>query len=151
MSLYYFIFCIFFKSAWLHSLIPFPLLFSVPESPLELESQLIFDENASLTIFNLFAPTVSFALVFVLNTPIKSSDAFSTYFEKYGLVIRWSFNGNLFNYSIYSSLEDVDCSAIAKHFDQAGGGHKGAAGFTSDKLLFKDGFSYRIKGATINK
>ena len=86
----------------------------------------------------------------VLNTPIKSSEALSTYFEKYGLAIRWSFNGQNFEYSVYSTLEDVDCSAIAKHFNPAGGGHKGAAGFTSDKLLFKDGFTFRIKGATIN-
>lgn len=87
----------------------------------------------------------------VLNTPIKSSDVFNEYFEKYRLAIRWSFDGEIYNYSIYSSRDDVDCSAIAKYFDPNGGGHKGAAGFRSKDLKFKAGYSYRIKNATIPK
>lgn len=81
----------------------------------------------------------------VLNSSIKSSQAFGSYYDKYKFAIRWSFNGKEYNYSIYSEFDDINCSIIAKHFDPEGGGHKGAAGFRSDKLLFKDGFSFRIK------
>lgn len=37
--------------------------------------------------------------------------------------------------AIYSSNKEIDCSKIAESF--GGGGHKGAAGFSSDELLFK--------------
>lgn len=81
----------------------------------------------------------------VLNTPIASSQAFSEYYHDYNFAIRYSFNGNNYNYSVYSSLDDIDCAEIAKYFNPKGGGHKGAAGFTSDKLLFKDGDKFTIE------
>ena len=37
--------------------------------------------------------------------------------------------------SVYSTKEDIDCSAIAKSF--RGGGHRGAAGFQAKELPFK--------------
>jgi len=37
-------------------------------------------------------------------------------------------------FSIYSTRDDVDCSAIAKKF--GGGGHKGASGFQADRIPF---------------
>lgn len=39
-----------------------------------------------------------------------------------------------FNYSLYNDNKNVDCSIIAKGL--GGGGHKGASGFISDKILF---------------
>lgn len=81
----------------------------------------------------------------VLNTPIKSSQEFGDLYEKYKFAIRWSFDGVNYEYSVYSSLEGIDCAAIAKHFDKTGGGHRGAAGFRSNKLEFKQGFNYRIR------
>lgn len=75
----------------------------------------------------------------VLNTPQASSQAFGDYFEQYKFGIRYVFNGKNYTYSIYSQLEDIDCAKIAKHFNSKGGGHKGAAGFVSDKLHFVDG------------
>ena len=75
----------------------------------------------------------------VLNTPEASSQAFAEYYEKYKLAIRFAYNGKNFTYSIYSGLEDIDCSEIAKWFNPKGGGHKGAAGFVSDKLEVSEG------------
>lgn len=53
--------------------------------------------------------------------------------KKYPFVVVWVYNGEKYSYSIYSEGE-VDCSKIAEKF--GGGGHAGAAGFSSDKLLF---------------
>jgi len=67
----------------------------------------------------------------------KSSNSwiFGNNYEKYPVVITWVFNGKNYIYTLYSGNENVDCSKIAESY--GGGGHKGAAGFKSDKLLFK--------------
>lgn len=75
----------------------------------------------------------------VLNTPEASSQVFSEHYDKYNFAIRFVFNGKNFTYSIYSGLEDINCAEIAKRFNPKGGGHKGAAGFVSDKIEFVDG------------
>lgn len=54
---------------------------------------------------------------------------------RYPLYMTWYFDGKLYHYSIYTeNTSVVDCNAIAKQF--GGGGHVGAAGFTSEQLLF---------------
>lgn len=80
----------------------------------------------------------------VLNTPEASSQAFAEYYEKYKFAIRFVYNGKNFTYSIYSGLEDIDCSEIAKWFNPKGGGHKGAAGFVSDKIEISEGMTIII-------
>ena len=60
---------------------------------------------------------------------------FGDKYNEYPVVCVWAFNGNKFSYSIYSSDKTVDCSKIAESF--GGGGHRGAAGFSSNELLFK--------------
>lgn len=60
---------------------------------------------------------------------------FGEKYNEYPLVMVWAFNGEKYSYSIYSSDPNVDCSKIAEKF--GGGGHKGAAGFSSTELLFK--------------
>jgi len=58
--------------------------------------------------------------------------------EKYPFVVVWVFNGKQYIYSLYSNNANVDCSEIVKKLsDGKGGGHKGAAGFRSDHLIFK--------------
>lgn len=84
----------------------------------------------------------------VLNTPSRSSQSFGSLYERYKFGITYSFNGKEYYYSVYSSLPDIDCSLIAKHFDPTGGGHKGAAGFRSNKELFKNGNIFRIRMGT---
>lgn len=44
------------------------------------------------------------------------------------------FNGKNWKNSIYSNKDDVDCSKIAESF--GGGGHRGAAGFVTEKTPF---------------
>lgn len=60
---------------------------------------------------------------------------FGENYNKYPLVMVWAFNGEKYSYSIFSGNKDVDCSKIAEKF--GGGGHKGAAGFSSNEMLFK--------------
>jgi len=60
---------------------------------------------------------------------------FGDKYSEYPLVMVWVFDGSKYSYSIFSSNKDVDCSKIAESY--GGGGHSGAAGFSSDKLLFK--------------
>ncbi len=47
--------------------------------------------------------------------------------EKHKLMVPFHYDGKTWNFSLYSTHEDVDCGAIAKLY--GGGGHKGAAGF----------------------
>ena len=51
--------------------------------------------------------------------------------EKYDMLIRYVYNGKIdrYEYSLYSTKPNVNCAAIAERY--GGGGHKGAAGFTS--------------------
>ena len=55
----------------------------------------------------------------------------------FGIVYYYSYMNKNWLYSIYSADPSFDCSKVAEHF--GGGGHKGAAGFSSDELLIKDG------------
>ena len=59
---------------------------------------------------------------------------FGEKFDEYPIVMVWVFNGEKFIYSIFSDKDGVDCREIAEMY--GGGGHKGAAGFMSDELLF---------------
>ena len=59
---------------------------------------------------------------------------FGKKYYEYPLVVNFAYNGKGFSYSLFSSNPEVDCSKIAETF--GGGGHKGAAGFFLDKLIF---------------
>lgn len=61
---------------------------------------------------------------------------FGDNYYKYPLCCVFAFNGKKWSYSIYSNCDDIDCSKIAESF--GGGGHKGAAGFSTDKLIFTE-------------
>ena len=52
--------------------------------------------------------------------------------SKYEFVVLWHFNGERYIYSLYSK-GDFDTSKISEKF--GGGGHPGASGFSSNKLL----------------
>lgn len=65
----------------------------------------------------------------------SNSKIFGEKYDEYPLVMVWVFNGEWYQYSIYSSDPTIDCSKIAESY--GGGGHKGAAGFKSKELLFK--------------
>jgi oligoribonuclease NrnB/cAMP/cGMP phosphodiesterase (DHH superfamily) len=63
-----------------------------------------------------------------------TSDIFGDLYSKYPLLVVWVFNGEKYVYTLYSGDKNIDCSALAAKY--GGGGHPGAAGFKSDKLLF---------------
>lgn len=63
-----------------------------------------------------------------------NSWVFGEKYNEYPVVCVWAFNGDRYSYSIFSGDKSVDCSKIAESY--GGGGHKGAAGFSSDELLF---------------
>lgn len=64
-----------------------------------------------------------------------NSWVFGEKYSEYPLVMVWVFDGSKFTYSIFSSNKEIDCSKIAESY--GGGGHKGAAGFSSTELLFR--------------
>lgn len=63
-----------------------------------------------------------------------SAKMFGEKYNEYPLVATFVYNGKGYSYSLYSSNPEIDCSKIAESF--GGGGHKGAAGFFLDKLIF---------------
>lgn len=71
---------------------------------------------------------------FAVNMGMISSDDFkSVDVDQYDMLIGFSYDGKSWNYSLRSTK--VDCSQVAMKY--GGGGHPGAAGFNSDKLLLK--------------
>ena len=70
---------------------------------------------------------------FAMNLAMVSSDYFKSVEEEYDLFIGFAFSGESWNYSLRS--ETIDCSKLAMKY--GGGGHPGAAGFNTDKLLVK--------------
>lgn len=71
---------------------------------------------------------------FALNLAMVSSDHFKSVNEDdYDMFIGFSYDGDVWTYSLRSTK--VDCSEIAMKY--GGGGHKGAAGFTSKELVLK--------------
>lgn len=69
----------------------------------------------------------NFRKVFVANLGNANSKFFGDLINEYDAVITMCFNGDFWNYSIYSNKDYFDCSKVAMFF--GGGGHKGAAGF----------------------
>lgn len=67
----------------------------------------------------------------------SNSWIFGEKYSEYPVVMVWVFNGSKYSYSIFSGDPNVNCAKIAEKF--GGGGHKGAAGFSSNELLFVRG------------
>lgn len=74
----------------------------------------------------------------------RNSDIFRTT-KEYDVLLSYIYDGESYKYSIYSKNKDVDCSRIAEMF--GGGGHRGASGFITHKLVVSKKMSllYRIK------
>lgn len=71
---------------------------------------------------------------FAMNLGLCGSDYFKSIDNgNYDILITFSYNGEDWSVSLYSKT--VDVSDIAKKY--GGGGHMGAAGFTTNELLFK--------------
>ena len=111
------------------------------------ETQLLIESGSAILSYEenqnkKYAASMSFETIFkglraiVVNKPFSNSKVFDSVWDesKYDIMIIFGYKPNKFKYSLYSTKENVDCSEIAVSF--GGGGHKGAAGFISDKLLF---------------
>lgn len=76
----------------------------------------------------------------------RDSDIFINY-DKYDLVLSFIYDGEYYKYSVYSAgkQKEVYCNKIASYF--GGGGHKGAAGFSTKYLVVNNYKSllYKIK------
>ena len=74
---------------------------------------------------------------FAVNMANMNSDDFvGININEYDLLIGFSFNGEIWSYSLRCGRRsNIDCSYIASLF--GGGGHPGAAGFSSEKLLLR--------------
>jgi oligoribonuclease NrnB/cAMP/cGMP phosphodiesterase (DHH superfamily) len=73
--------------------------------------------------------------VLACNTIVFNSNFFDGFFdpEKHDVMCAYSQRSDgKWKVSLYTTKDDIDCSAIAKHF--GGGGHKGAAGFVCTRL-----------------
>ena len=76
---------------------------------------------------------------YAMNMAMISSEHFKSINEEnYDMLIGFSFNGTIWKYELRSTK--VDCSKIAMKY--GGGGHKGAAGFSSPELLL-----FKVEGA----
>lgn len=63
-----------------------------------------------------------------------NSDVFKSVYDedKHDVMLPFIFDGKKWNFSIYTTKNDIDCSVIAKKL--GGGGHKQAAGFSVDDI-----------------
>ena len=64
-----------------------------------------------------------------------NSRIFGDKFNQYPLCIVWAFDGKRYQYSLFSTDKNVNCAKLVEKY--GGGGHVGAAGFSSDKLVVK--------------
>lgn len=77
--------------------------------------------------------------LFCLNNVFGGSEWFGEIIKKYDAVCVFHYMGKekIFEYSVYSEKENVNCvDIVQKLFGPESGGHKGAAGGTSKKLIF---------------
>lgn len=77
------------------------------------------------------------------NSQIASSQLFDSIKDDFDIMIRYHFNGEIYNVSLYTT-KNIDVSQIAVKYK--GGGHKKAAGFSCKKLPF-----IKLKNKSVNK
>ena len=93
-------------------------------------------QNALIAKGMSFETTFKGLRAICINKPFPNSKVFDSVWDesKHDIMIIFGYKPGSFKYNLYSTKDNVDCSEIAKLF--GGGGHKGAAGFHSDMLLF---------------
>ena len=69
---------------------------------------------------------------------MSNSMLFGSQYSEYPICCTFIFDGFKYKYTLYSNttIFDVDCSKIAEEY--SGGGHKGAAGFITDHIIFEN-------------
>lgn len=75
--------------------------------------------------------------VFAVNMAMLNSDDFIVDNPNdYDMFVGFSFDGNMWNYSLRAVKDTIDCSEVAKKYD--GGGHRGAAGCNTTDFILKN-------------
>jgi len=72
----------------------------------------------------------------IINKPYSNSKVFDSVYdpEKHDIMITFGVKDKEFKYTLYSDKPEIDVSEIAKVY--GGGGHRGASGFYSDRIIF---------------
>lgn len=81
-----------------------------------------------------FEATIDGVKTFIINRKCNSW-IFGEKYDEYPMVCSYAFNGEMYDYSLFSANNNTDCGMIAEKF--GGGGHRGAAGFSSNEIIFK--------------
>jgi oligoribonuclease NrnB/cAMP/cGMP phosphodiesterase (DHH superfamily) len=68
------------------------------------------------------------------NSNVASSQLFDSIKTEYDIMVRYNYNGEIYNVSLYTANPDIDVSEIALKY--GGGGHKAASGFSCKHLPF---------------
>lgn len=88
-----------------------------------------------------FVGELSGCRVFAVNKPFMSSDDFvGVDVKEYDMLVSFYWDGEKWKYGLREGNGTVDCSKIADGFmynGRTGGGHKGAAGFISERMEIK--------------
>ena len=80
-----------------------------------------------------FETTLNGYKCYAVNMALMGTDDFVIpNVDDYDLLVSFSFDGKVWSYSLRS--EKIDCAELAAKY--GGGGHKGAAGCSSEKLIF---------------
>lgn len=103
-------------------------------------------QNAQVCEQRAFDATIYGLRAICCNGIPHNSQSFDSVYdaEVYKLMVAFSYDGNVFTFSLYTTHEDVDCSQIAKRF--GGGGHRKAAGFKLNPAETATFFVYKILG-----
>lgn len=81
-----------------------------------------------------FEATLNGIKCYAVNMAMMGTDDFIIpNIDDYDLLVSFSFNGQVWNYSLRSTK--IDCAELASSF--GGGGHKASAGFSTDKLVLE--------------
>lgn len=92
-------------------------------------------ENEAYCKSNVFESEIDGNKCAVLNKLGNGKLLFGDLYYKYPYVSTFIYDGEKYKYSLYThDPEKYDCNSIAKKF--GGGGHKGAAGFSSKELIY---------------
>ena len=87
---------------------------------------------------DLLGPNGEHYNIYCMNIGNANSEFFGNKIDEYDAVVSMCFNGKDWNYSMYSNKDNVECGTLCRYLGvDNGGGHKGAAGFRHNDLLFR--------------
>lgn len=91
----------------------------------------IYEKNKGETEMFSFEAEIAGHKAICMNTTEFNSTTFESIYDPniHDLMMPFCWNGRFFRCSLYTTKEDLDCSAVARSVSPGGGGHRQAAGF----------------------